>query len=164
MKTLIKKGKTYCLLGSSGVGKSSLSNILSGQQVMKTNAISTSTNKGRHVTSHRELMVLKDGGILIDNPGMREVGITDTAGGLEGAFENISELSRACKFKDCTHTTEVGCEVLAAVNSGEIDESSYANYMKMEREKEHFESTIAEKRKKDKDFGKMIKEHKKNRY
>ncbi len=164
LKTLIKKGKTYCLLGSSGVGKSTLSNILSGQQLMKTKNISTSTNKGRHVTSHRELMILKDGGILIDNPGMREVGITDTAGGLEGIFEIISELSSACKFKDCTHTTEVGCEVIAAVNSGEIDESSYANFLKMEREKEHFESTIAEKRKKDKDFGKMIKEHKKNRY
>ena len=163
LQKLIKKGKTYCLLGSSGVGKSSLSNILSGKQLMKTDAISSSTNKGRHVTSHRELMVLKDGGILIDNPGMREVGITDNTGGLDGVFEIISELSSACKFKDCTHTSELGCEVIAAVNRGEIDTSFYTNYMKMQREKEHFESTIAEKRKKDKDFGKMIKEHKKNR-
>ena len=83
---------------------------------------------------------------------------------MDSVFEMISQLSGACKFKDCTHTTELGCEVTAAVNSGEIDESSYANFLKMEREKEHFESTIAERRKKDKDFGKMIKEHKKNRY
>ncbi len=157
------KGKTYCLLGSSGVGKSSLLNTLSGKQQMKTNAISTSTSKGRHVTSHRELLVLENGGILIDNPGMREVGIADSTDGLEMTFDTIIKLSKQCKFKDCTHTTEIACAVLEAVEQGEIDENSYENYLKMEREKEHFESTIVEKRKKDKDFGKMIKTFKKNR-
>ncbi len=77
--------------------------------------------------------------------------------GLEITFETIVELSKDCKFKDCTHTTEIDCAVIEAVESGEIDKSSYENYLKMEREKEHFESTVAEKRKKDKDFGKMIK-------
>jgi len=163
LKESIEKGKTYCLLGSSGVGKSTLLNNLSGKQLMKTNTISTSTNKGRHVTSHRELLVLENGGILIDNPGMREVGIADSTEGLEITFETIVELSKNCKFKDCTHTTEIDCVVIAAVESGEIDKSSYENYLKMEREKEHFESTVAEKRKKDKNFGKMIKNYKKNK-
>tara|TARA_R110002167_G_scaffold120379_1_gene298206 strand:- start:538 stop:1605 length:1068 start_codon:yes stop_codon:yes gene_type:complete len=159
----MQKGKTYCLLGSSGVGKSSLLNNLSGRQLMKTNAISTSTNKGRHVTSHRELMVLENGGILIDNPGMREVGIVDSAIGLERTFESIVALSQNCKFKDCTHKTEIGCAILEAVSNGEIDMDAYENYLKMEQEKAHFESTVAEKRKKDKDFGKMIKHFKKVR-
>lgn len=160
LKEHIKKGKTYCLLGSSGVGKSTLLNNLSGKQLMKTNTISTSTNKGRHVTSHRELLVLENGGILIDNPGIREVGIADSTEGLEMTFEAIIELSGGCKFNDCTHTSEIECAVLAAVDSGEIQESFYENFLKMEREKEHFESTIAERRKKDKDFGKMIKHFK----
>jgi len=163
LKEIITKGKTYCLLGSSGVGKSTLLNNLSGKKLMRTNTISTSTNKGRHVTSHRELLVLENGGILIDNPGMREVGIADSTDGLEITFETIVELSRNCKYKDCTHMTEIDCEVIAAVENGEIDKSSYENYLKMEREKEHFESTIVEKRKKDKDFGKMIKNYKKDR-
>jgi ribosome biogenesis GTPase len=159
----IVKGKTYCLLGSSGVGKSTLLNNLSGRQVMKTNTISTSTNKGRHVTSHRELLVLENGGILIDNPGMREIGIVDSTDGLEITFETIIGLSKNCKFKDCTHTTEIGCAIVTAVESGEVDKSSYENYLKMEREKEYFESTVAEKRKKDKDLGKIIKHYKKTR-
>ncbi len=163
LKKSIEKAKTYCLLGSSGVGKSTLLNNLSGKQKMKTNAISASTNKGRHITSHRELLVLESGGILIDNPGMREVGITDTTDGLEITFDTIVELSKNCKFKDCTHTLEMGCAVIAAVKGSEVDKSSYENYLKMEREKEHFESTVAEKRKKDKDFGKMIKNYKNNK-
>src|SRR5690606_17891452 len=118
---------------SSGVGKSSLLNNLSGRALMRTDAISRSTSKGRHVTSHRELVILDSGGILIDNPGMREVGIADTSGGLETTFESIEQLAQKCKFKDCTHTTEAGCAVLAAVEAGEIDRASYENYLKMER-------------------------------
>jgi ribosome biogenesis GTPase len=160
VKEIIKKGKTYCMLGSSGVGKSTLSNNLSGKTIMKTDAISQSTNKGRHVTSHRELIVLESGGILIDNPGMREIGITDSANGLETTFDSIVTISKNCKFKDCTHTNEVGCSVLEAVEIGEINYSSYKNYLKMEREKAHFESTVEEKRKKDKEFGKILKNYK----
>ncbi|HSH19535.1 MAG TPA: ribosome small subunit-dependent GTPase A, partial [Draconibacterium sp.] len=163
LKKSIIKGKTYCLLGSSGVGKSSLLNSLSGKQHMKTNSISLSTNKGRHITSHRELLILENGGIMIDNPGMREVGIADSTGGLERTFDVIVQLAGDCKFKDCTHTTEIDCAVVNAVDKGEIDQNSYENYLKMEREKEHFDSTIAERRKKDKDFGKMIKHFKNTR-
>ncbi|MEA3478448.1 MAG: ribosome small subunit-dependent GTPase A, partial [Bacteroidota bacterium] len=132
LKEKIYKSKTYCLLGSSGVGKSTLLNNLSGRQVMRTSTISTSTSKGRHVTSHRELLVLDNGGILIDNPGMREIGMADSDGGLEITFEEIVSLSNDCKFKDCTHTTEIECAVRAAVERGEIYRDSYENYLKME--------------------------------
>jgi len=158
----LKKGKTYCLLGSSGVGKSTLLNNLSGKTLMNTGAISRSTNKGRHITSHRELIILENGAILIDNPGMREVGIADTSDGLEQTFERIVSLARGCRFNDCTHTREAGCLVLEAVERGEIDRASYENYLRMEREKEHFESSVAEKRKKDKEFGKVLRNYKKD--
>jgi len=160
LKMSIENGKTYCMLGSSGVGKSTLLNKLSGRTLMKTDTISQSTNKGRHITSHRELIVLENGGILIDNPGMREVGIADTTSGLESTFDRIITLSQKCKFKDCTHTNEIGCAVLDAVKKGKINKKSYENYLKMEREKAHFELTIVERRKKDKDFGKMINNYK----
>ena len=135
LKKYIEKGKTYCMLGSSGVGKSTLLNNLSGKTLMRTDTISQSTNKGRHITSHRELIVLESGGILVDNPGMREVGITDTSRGLETTFDRIIRLSLNCKFNDCTHINEVGCAVIEAVENGEIDKKSYENYLKMEREK-----------------------------
>ncbi len=150
------------MLGSSGVGKSTLLNNLSGRTIMRTDAISNSTNKGKHVTSHRELIVIDSGGILIDNPGMREVGIADSAGGLETTFDKIFGLSQNCKFKDCTHTSEIGCSVIEAVEKGELDKNSYENYLKMQREKAHFESTVAERRKKDKEFGRMVKNYKKD--
>ncbi|MFO7933422.1 MAG: ribosome small subunit-dependent GTPase A [Bacteroidales bacterium] len=162
LKNLIKKGKTYCMLGSSGAGKSTLLNNLSGKAVMKTGTISQHSNRGRHITSHRELIVLRDGGILIDNPGMREVGIADTDDGLESAFDSIISLAQNCRFKNCSHTSELGCAVIEAVEKGELDRNSYENYLKMEREKAHFESTVAEKRKKDRDFGKMLKNYKKD--
>ncbi len=162
LKAVIRKGKTYCMLGSSGVGKSTLLNNLSGKTIMRTDVISRSTNKGKHVTSHRELFILDTGGIIVDNPGMREVGIADTENGLEITFETIVNLSRYCKFKNCTHTTETGCNVLKAVENGELDRASYGNYLKMEKEKEYFESTVAERRRKEKIFGKIIKTYKKD--
>ena len=166
LETVIEKGKTYCLLGSSGVGKSTLINSLSGQEQMKTGEISSSVNKGKHVTSHRELIVLPSGGILIDNPGMREVGIADTAGGLETTFETIIAYAKECKYGNCTHIHEQGCAILEAVESGEIDEDSYTNFRKMEKEKMHFESDALTRKKKDKALGKLIKKvqkHKKDR-
>jgi len=155
----IQKGKTYCVVGSSGVGKSTLINNLLKKNILKTGQISLSTNKGRHVTDHRELFVLENGGIIIDTPGMKELGIADSANGLEITFDLIVSHSQNCRFKDCTHTNEVGCNVIEAVNNGEIDKDSYDNYIKLQREKAHYESTIAEKRKKDKAFGKLIKNY-----
>ena len=164
LRKAIEKGKTYCLLGSSGVGKSTLLNNLSGKPLMKTGKISEHTQKGRHVTSHRALVVLENGGILIDNPGMREVGIADAGEGLSIAFNPIMEWSEGCKFSDCTHTQETGCAVLQALERGELDRDSYGNYLKMEREKKHFGATVAEKRRKDKEGGKMMKRYKKSNY
>lgn len=158
---LMEQGKTYCMLGSSGVGKSTLLNNLSGRPIMKTDAISQSTQKGRHVTSHRELVLLGNGSILIDNPGMREVGLADEEGGLETAFNKIVSLSHNCRYTDCTHTTEAGCSVIEAVEQGELDAGAWENYLKMEREKAHYESTVAERRKRDRIFGKILKDYKK---
>lgn len=163
LETIIEKGKTYCLLGSSGVGKSTLLNGLSGKEEMKTREISTAVNKGKHTTSHRELFILPNGGIFIDNPGMREVGITDTSGGLEMTFETILDYAQKCKFSNCTHLHEKGCAIIEAVENGEIDEDAYANFQKMEREQQHFESDALDRKKKDKDLGKVIKQFKKQR-
>ncbi|HEY1113750.1 MAG TPA: ribosome small subunit-dependent GTPase A [Chitinophagaceae bacterium] len=159
--SFIRRGKTYCLLGSSGVGKSTLLNVLRGSAHMKTGAISDSTSKGRHVTSHRELVVLENGGLLVDNPGMREVGIADAGSGLETTFDTITRLAKSCRYRDCTHTREAGCAVREAVEEGTLDRAAYENYLKMEREKTHFEATAAERRQKDRQFGKMMKNYKK---
>jgi len=162
LKKIILKGKTYCMLGSSGVGKSSLINNLAGKVIMKTNNVSLSVNKGKHTTSYRELIIMDNGGIFIDNPGMREVGVTDVEDGLKTTFQDITSLSKYCKFKDCKHISEIGCAVISGVESGEIDRKSYENYIKLEKEKTYFETSALEKRKKDKDFGKMIKNFKKS--
>lgn len=162
LKSELTVGCTYCLLGSSGVGKSTLINTLTGTHVMETGEISMSIDRGKHVTSHRELIVLENG-ILIDNPGLREVGITNISDGLEMTFDRIMNLSQDCKFSDCTHTNEKGCAILAAIENEELDVYSYANFIKMEKEKMHFESNAKERKKKDKDLGKMIKSVQKQR-
>ena len=162
IKSALIKGKTYCLLGSSGVGKSTLINTLSGTKLMNTGEISQSIDRGKHVTSHRELIVLENG-LLIDNPGMREVGITNTSDSLEITFDEISILAQECKYNDCNHTKEKDCAILKAVESGEIDSESFMNYQKMQREKDFFDSSVEERKKKDKSFGKMIRNVKKQR-
>ncbi|EAR00986.1 ribosome small subunit-dependent GTPase A [Maribacter sp. HTCC2170] len=162
LKSELKTGRTYCLLGSSGVGKSTLINTLTGKDLMETGEISESIDRGKHVTSHRELIVLENG-ILIDNPGIREVGITNSSSGLEITFESILNLAQNCKFSDCTHINEKGCAVIDAIENGDLDADAYANYIKMEKEKSHFESDAQERKKKDRAFGKMIKNVKKQR-
>ena len=163
LESIMEPGKTYCLLGSSGVGKSTLLNSLAGTPLMNTGEISSSVNKGKHITSHRELFVLKNGALLIDNPGMREVGIADTKGGLEMTFSTILEHSKNCRFKDCSHMHEQGCAIREALENGEITEDAYDNFRKMEKERMHFESDALERKKKDKDLGKLIKNVKKHR-
>jgi ribosome biogenesis GTPase len=163
----IQTGKTYCVVGSSGVGKSTLINNLLKKNILRTGQISLSTNKGRHVTNHRELFVLENGGIIIDTPGMRELGMTDNTEGLKTTFQEIFDISFKCKFNDCKHINETGCAVIEALNNGTIDIASYDNYQKMHKEQERFQATLYEKRKKDKVFGKMIKNYykdKKNEY
>jgi ribosome biogenesis GTPase len=155
----IQKGKTYCVVGSSGVGKSTLINNLLKKNIIKTSQISLSTNKGKHTTEHRELFILGNGGIIIDNPGMRELGITESSEGIKTTFQEIQELASKCKFPDCTHRNESGCAVIEAVKKGIIDKNSYDNYLKIRKEQERFQTSVAEKRKKDKIFGKILKNY-----
>lgn len=161
IKSIFNAGQTYCLLGSSGVGKSTLINSLTGEQTMETGEISESIDRGKHVTTHRELIVFEHG-ILIDNPGMREIGITDSRDGMEITFDEISVLSKNCKYKNCTHTNEDGCAVLNALEKNQLSNETYENYLKMEKERMHFESSSLDRKKKGKDLGKLIKNMKKN--
>jgi ribosome biogenesis GTPase len=168
IRGLFKRGITYCLLGSSGVGKSTLINIIEGQEKMKTSSLSRSTGKGKHTTTFRELRILKTGGILIDTPGMREIGLVDNHQGISMTFEEIELLAADCKFNDCTHTNEPGCAVQRAIQNGEIDQEVLDHYKKLEREVRHFASSVAEKRKIDRETGKLykqiLKEKKKKKY
>ncbi|WP_297092288.1 ribosome small subunit-dependent GTPase A [uncultured Draconibacterium sp.] len=157
LEQVLEPYKTYCFLGSSGVGKSTIINHLLGVQQQEVKKISESTSKGRHTTSHRELFVLKNNSIVIDTPGMRELGITHLSNALENTFDNIAELATQCKFNDCSHMNETGCAIISAVESGELSEDSYQNYLKLKREQAHFSSTVYEKRQRAKDFGKMVK-------
>lgn len=166
--SIFEKGKTYCFLWSSGVGKSTIINKLIGREQFKTNKISYSTNKKKHTTTHRELVILKQNCVLIDTPGMREIGITADKTGIENTFTEIAELAISCRFHDCTLTNETGCAVLSALKYGDIDIRTYENYQKLERERIRLESSFEQKRKNDKKFGKMCKqimnEKKKTKY
>jgi ribosome biogenesis GTPase / thiamine phosphate phosphatase len=153
----IISGKTYCFLGSSGVGKSSLINRLLKRTTIKTRGISDSTGKGKHTTTARSMYFLDNGGIVIDNPGTRQVGIADTGAGIETVFDEITLLANECKYLDCTHLHEPDCAVLKAVAEGTLDEAKYLNYIKLKRETEFYEMTELEKRKKDRQFGQFKK-------
>jgi ribosome biogenesis GTPase len=154
-------GKTYCLLGSSGVGKTTLLNRLLGSDVLDTKSVSH-TGEGVHTTSRRQLLALTNGSMIIDTPGMREFGLLGTQDSIENSFSDIGDLSDSCRFGDCTHTSEPGCGVLQALEAGEIDEDRYRNYMKLRKEAEFNDMSYLEKRKKDKDFGRFIKSVKKD--
>lgn len=161
IRNLFSRGKTYCLLGSSGTGKSSLINVLTGKAAMKTGEISKHANRGKHVTSHRELVFLSNGAMLIDNPGIREVGLTNEGSGLEATFDQITALSETCRYSDCSHTGEDGCAVKEALNNQEISRELYENYLKLLREKSWFETSLADKKRKEKVFGKILKNYQK---
>jgi ribosome biogenesis GTPase len=155
------KGITYCVIGSSGTGKSTLINNLLNMEVLRTGPVSHSTNKGKHITEHRELFVLKNGGIIIDTPGMRELGLTDDDEGINTTFQDIQKIATRCKFHDCKHINEEGCAVIEAFNKGEINGESLENFRKLQREQERFMITAAEKHKKERQFGRIMKDYKK---
>ncbi|MFC1974411.1 ribosome small subunit-dependent GTPase A [Chloroflexota bacterium] len=148
---------TYCLLGSSGVGKTTLLNQLIGRETFKINIVREKDGKGRHTTARRQLVILEQGAMLIDTPGMRELGNIGVKRGIEGSFSDILELSESCRFTDCTHTHEVGCAVLTALQNGSLNEGHYQDYLKLKRESEHYQMSYVEKRKKDRKFSQFIK-------
>lgn len=162
LKEYIVKGKTYCFLGSSGVGKSSLINKLIGQDKIKIGDIGSHSGRGKHTTTAREMYFLENGGIVVDNPGVREMGMTDTGAGIDSLFDEIAVLAEKCKFMDCTHIHEPGCEILSALKSGKLDKDKYSNYISLKKEAEYYEMTELEKKEKDRQFGKFIKKAKKD--
>ena len=154
--------KTYCLLGSSGVGKTTLLNNLINKELYKTQPIREKDGRGKHTTTRRDLIIIGNGSIIIDNPGMRELGILSMDSGLDDTFNEITELSQQCHFKDCTHTTEIDCAVLKAVEQGQISKERYDNYIKLYKESAFNELSYYERRQKDKKFGKFMHTYNKN--
>jgi len=163
IKTLFTPFKTFSLLGSSGVGKTTLLNNLIHQDLYKTQAIREKDGRGKHTTTRRELIVLENGAIVVDNPGMRELGVISIESGLDDTFNEITELSEQCLYKDCTHTIESGCAVLKGIEDGIISNERYQNYKKMYKESLYNEMSYVEKRQKDKKFGKFIHSYMKNK-
>ncbi len=157
IKNLFEPQKSYCLIGSSGVGKTTLLNIIIKENKFNTQEVRLSDSKGKHTTTSRQLVLLENGAMVIDTPGMRELGNISINEGIEKTFDEISVLSKNCKFSDCTHTVENGCAILEALDNGEIDEQRYSNFLKLKKESEYNERSYFEKRKKDKEFGKMVK-------
>ena len=157
LTNIINKGTTYCFLGSSGVGKSSLINKLLKANNIATKQIGESTDRGKHTTTRREMHFLKNGGILIDNPGIREVGVGNSEIGIETVFDEIETLSSSCRFSNCTHTNEPGCAVRKALEENELDEQKYENFTKLKKESDFYEMSNFERREKDRKFGKFIK-------
>ncbi|MDY3070044.1 MAG: ribosome small subunit-dependent GTPase A [Parabacteroides sp.] len=158
LRKCITRNETVVFIGSSGVGKSSLINKLCNKSVLCTSEISSSTQKGRHTSTRREMILLDDWAVLIDTPGFREFGLTiqDSSFLLEPM--KISDFAKECRFKNCTHTLEVGCAVLDAVNKGLLDKEIYNSYLKLKREISHYSTSEYEKRKKDKKFSKIVDE------
>ena len=153
---LLQPGKTFCLLGSSGVGKTTLINRLIGQEAFNTKTVSK-TGEGVHTTARRQLLILDNGAILVDTPGMRELGLLGTSDGLDDSFADIHDLSLDCRFSSCTHSQEPGCAVLIAIDEGDLSRERYESYLKLKRETEYHDLSYVQKRKKDKDFGRFIK-------
>ena len=134
IKKYFSKGKTVVFLGSSGVGKSTLVNTLFGMEVMKTSEIREEDSRGRHTTTSRNLIMLPNGAMIIDTPGMRELGMWNAEEGISKTFQDIEELTFLCKFTDCTHTNEPGCKVIEAIENGELSRERYEQYIKLQKE------------------------------
>ena len=168
IQKLLTAGDTYCLLGSSGVGKTTLLNNLITNDTFKTEPVRKKDGKGRHATTRRQLIVLENGAMIIDTPGLRELGNMEIEAGLSDTFQDIVKLSEHCRYNDCTHTHENGCAVLAAIKDGRIPEKRYQNFIKMKKESAYNEMSWLEKRQKDRRFGKYVKsimsQKKKNRF
>jgi len=157
VKELLVPRKTYCLLGSSGVGKTTLINNLLDEVRLKTHSVRKKDGKGRHITTRRQLINLKNEAMIIDTPGMRELGNFAVSTGIHSTFDEIAKLSNQCRYSDCSHTQEKGCSILAALKDGIISQERYQNFVKLNRESAFYEMSYLEKKRKDKKFGKFVK-------
>jgi ribosome biogenesis GTPase len=155
VRELLIPGRTYCLLGSSGVGKTTLINRLSGDSGLDTGEVSH-TGEGRHTTTRRQLVVLESGALLIDMPGMRELGMLGVSEGLDDTFADIGELAKNCRFTDCAHSGEPGCAVRAAIERHDLGEERLLDYLKLRKESAFHDLSYVERRKKDREFGRFV--------
>lgn len=151
-----KPGRTVAFLGSSGVGKSTLTNALLGAQAITTQGIREDDSRGRHTTTGRELYATPGGCLVLDTPGMRELQLTDAAAGIADVFEDIEALAADCRFADCRHETEPGCAILAAVEDDSLDRERLARWRKLRAEEAFNSASLAERREKDRAFGKLV--------
>lgn len=158
---VLAPGRTYCLLGSSGVGKTTLINRLLGLAAYETKAVS-GTGEGTHTTTRRQLIVLAGGALLVDTPGMRELGLVGAEAGIAAGFEEFVGLAATCRYADCHHDQEPGCAVQAAIAAGKLSAARFASYSKLKKESEFYGMSALDKRKKAKAFGRFIKAAKKN--
>lgn len=157
IKQMFVPGQSYCVVGSSGVGKTTLLNSLIGEAHFATQTVSKKDSKGKHTTTSRELIILANGALMIDTPGMRELGTMSVDAGIDETFAEIVQLQQDCKFSNCSHTGEKGCAIQKAIAAGELSEQRYQSYLKMTKEAAFNDMSYGEKKKKDKAFGKMIK-------
>ncbi|MDB5085745.1 MAG: GTPase RsgA [Bacilli bacterium] len=139
LATYLQKGQTIALLGSSGVGKSSLINCLAGDELQRVHEVRTSDGRGQHTTTHREMIQLPSGGIMMDTPGMRELQLWEAVEGIETTFEDIGQLAVSCYFSNCKHQNEPGCAILLAIDNGLLNRERYDNYLKLGRELKRIE-------------------------
>lgn len=155
VRELLLPGKTCCLLGSSGVGKTTLVNRLVGDSGLETREVSR-TGEGRHTTTRRQLIVLEHGGLLIDMPGMRELGMLGASEGIDETFADVVELAMQCRFTDCRHASEPGCAVRSAIERDELSEERLQGYLKLRKESEFHDLSYVERRQRDREFGRFV--------
>ncbi len=156
-----KPSKTVAFLGSSGVGKSTLTNALAGSKSIETQPIREDDAKGRHTTTRRQLHFMPGGYLVLDTPGMRELQLADAAAGIDDVFADLHDLSTQCRFNNCRHMAEPGCAVLRAIERGDVEEARLGRWRKLKAEEAFNSASLAERRTKDKAFGKMVRQIKK---
>ena len=156
LKGQLTSNKTYCLIGSSGVGKTTLINRLIGKHMFETKTVRESDARGRHTTSHRQLVILGQGSMIIDTPGMRELASIGVHTAIRDSFPDIEDLSIHCMFSNCSHGIEKGCAVTNSVLAGDLSEERLQSYKKLKDESEYYEMSYMEKREKDRKFGRFI--------
>lgn len=165
IKKYFMPGKTVALLGSSGVGKSTLVNTLAGKELLKTREIREDDSRGRHTTTHRELLFLPGGGLILDTPGMRSLSLWEADAGMEVMFGDVEELTKLCRFHDCKHRNEPGCAVREALDTGKLEMKRWESWLKLQKEMAHLEAKKEGKlRLQEKQWGKQIAKFQKDFY